>query len=163
MSIELNLDGTPRTVSVAARKPGWRLTVDGTPYTVSEEQGEDCVLLTVGERRYRVWRALEGNRVHLKIGGRTFSLGYEEEVSAAAHAGAAGHEVHADMPGVVVDVHCGPDAIVSAGDALLVIESMKMQITITAPRDGVVAMVHVAKNQPFEKGNLLVSLRDEEA
>lgn len=162
MSIELTLDGNARRISVAARRPAWRLTVDGAPYTVTETAGEDCLVLTVGARSYRVWRALEGNRVHLKIAGRTFSLAYEDAVSAAAHAGVAGHVVHADMPGVVVDVHCGPETRVSAGDALLVIESMKMQITITAPRDGIVAEIHVAKNQPFEKGNLLVSLREEE-
>lgn len=155
----LTLDDTRSQVEIDARRPELRCTVDDVAYSVTEAgaRGDDCVLLTVGERSYRVWRTLEGNRIHLRLGGRSFTVGYEDPVTAAAHAGYAGNEVRAEIPGVVVDVRCTAQTAVAAGEPLLTIESMKMQITVAAPRAGFIEAVHVAKNQTFQKGAVLIS------
>jgi biotin carboxyl carrier protein len=66
------------------------------------------------------------------------------------------------MPGLVVSVNCQPGSMVSAGDVLIVIESMKMQINITAPRDGEVENVHAETNSAFQKNAELISLKAQE-
>jgi len=43
------------------------------------------------------------------------------------------------MPGTVLLVHVADGDTVKQGDVLLVLESMKMELSITAPRDGVVS------------------------
>ena len=50
----------------------------------------------------------------------------------------------APMPGTVVRVAVEPGADVSTGQAVLVLEAMKMQHTVSAPHDGVVAEIAVA-------------------
>ena len=52
-------------------------------------------------------------------------------------------------------------ASVSKGDLLLIMEAMKMEHRITAPRDGVVASVHVAVGDQVDNGQLLVSMAEE--
>ena len=47
---------------------------------------------------------------------------------------------------------------VAKGQALLVMESMKMETTLAAPRDGIVAEVRYAKGQTFERDAVLLSL-----
>jgi 3-methylcrotonyl-CoA carboxylase alpha subunit len=52
---------------------------------------------------------------------------------------AAGGSLTAPMPGTIVELLVATDQIVAAGDALLVMEAMKMEHTITAPGNGKVA------------------------
>lgn len=159
MPVTLNLDGAALEVEILARRPHLRCRVGTADYEVSEAAapGDHCWLLTVNGRPYQVWRVSEGERVHLKIGTRTFSVGITDELDATHH-GTSADELRADMPGVVVALRCQVGDPVRGGDPLLTIESMKMQITLHAPRDGVVAATHVAVNQPFQKGALLIAL-----
>jgi biotin carboxyl carrier protein len=68
-------------------------------------------------------------------------------------------EVRAPMVGKVVEVLVQPGASVAADDDLLVIESMKMQIPITAPVHGTVEAVHVTVGATVRENDLLVTLR----
>jgi biotin carboxyl carrier protein len=104
----------------------------------------------------------EGDRLHLKLGTRTYSVSVEDPVAAAAHDGGDNDEIRADMPGVVVALRCQVGEEVEAGQPLLTLESMKMQITINAHRSGVVAAIHAGVNEPFQKGALLLALHAEQ-
>jgi 3-methylcrotonyl-CoA carboxylase alpha subunit len=69
--------------------------------------------------------------------------------------------VSAPMPGLVKAVHVLPGAVVAQGDRLAVLEAMKMEHTLTAARDGVVAEVLAAAGDQVEAGAALIRLEDE--
>ncbi len=73
---------------------------------------------------------------------------------AAAHGGPT--EVHAIIPGRVISVSVVPGDEVTAGQQVLVVEAMKMQNELRAPRDGVVKQVGVAAGRNIEVGDLLL-------
>lgn len=77
---------------------------------------------------------------------------------AAAAAPAAGEPVESPMPGTVLDVKVKPGDSVKAGDTLLVLEAMKMENAIVAPKDAKVVAVPVTKGQTVESGTVLVTL-----
>jgi acetyl-CoA/propionyl-CoA carboxylase biotin carboxyl carrier protein len=83
---------------------------------------------------------------------------------AAGDADAGGHgdaSLEAPMPGTVVQLRVEPGATVSAGETLVVLESMKMEISIAAPRDGSVAEVFVAAGDQVDRGATLIELAEE--
>ncbi len=162
MAVILTLDGETTTVEILGRKPQLRCSVEDRYYVVYETPAETDGggWITVNGVRHRIWRIQEGERVHLKIGNRIFSVGITDPIDAARQTTRSG-EIRADMPGVIVALSCEPGSNVRAGEALLTLESMKMQITLNAPRDGIVSTVHVAINQAFQKGALLVALEPE--
>ena len=65
-------------------------------------------------------------------------------------------EVKAIIPGKVVSVSVAPGDAVTAGQQLLVVEAMKMQNELRAPRDGTISRVSVARGANIEVGDLLV-------
>nr|WP_246726120.1 acetyl-CoA carboxylase biotin carboxyl carrier protein subunit [Rhizobium laguerreae] len=65
------------------------------------------------------------------------------------------------MPGVVVKTSVLPGDQISAGYALMVIESMKLESVIRAPQDGVVDRIHFSEGESFEHGAVLVTVKEE--
>ncbi|MBE3562520.1 MAG: pyruvate carboxylase [Hydrogenibacillus schlegelii] len=68
--------------------------------------------------------------------------------------------IGASMPGKVLKVFVKPGERIERGTPLLVTEAMKMELTVQAPRDGVVAEVLVKEGDPVEAGDLLAVLED---
>ncbi len=73
-----------------------------------------------------------------------------------AVAGAADGRLVAPMNGKVAQVHAGPGDAVAAGGALIVLEAMKMEHTLSAPIARRVKAVHVAKGAQVAPGQLLM-------
>jgi biotin carboxyl carrier protein len=67
--------------------------------------------------------------------------------------------LQAPIPGRLVKVLVKADDAVTAGQPLLVLEAMKMENELRAPRAGVVATVHVNEGAAVETGQALISLR----
>jgi pyruvate carboxylase subunit B len=62
------------------------------------------------------------------------------------------------MPGRVVKVLVGKDAVVKTGDPLLIIEAMKMESRVPAPIDGKVTAVLVAEGDNVKTDETLIQL-----
>ncbi|MCG6883243.1 MAG: acetyl/propionyl/methylcrotonyl-CoA carboxylase subunit alpha [Silicimonas sp.] len=71
-----------------------------------------------------------------------------------------GDVVLAPMPGMVTKVHVAVGAAVEEGAALLVLEAMKMEHTLRAPRTGIVAEVLASDGGQVQNGMVLVRLED---
>ena len=66
------------------------------------------------------------------------------------------HEIRAIIPGRVIAVHVATGDVVAAGDPLLVVEAMKMQNELVAPRSGTVTRVGASADSTVELGDVLV-------
>lgn len=107
----------------------------------------------------------ERGALDASIRGRTLPLTVMDELRALAQqsleqAGGGG-QVAAEIPGVVVSVAVEAGQTVHAGDALLVLEAMKMQNEIAAPVAGTVEEVRVAAGQSVNAGDVLVVVAPE--
>ena len=77
----------------------------------------------------------------------------------AAPASAAGAiEVKAGAAGKVFKIEAGVGTSVRRGDAVVIIEAMKMEIPVVAPEDGTVASINVAVGDAIEAGAVLATL-----
>ena len=77
----------------------------------------------------------------------------------AAPAGGAGSiEVKAGAAGKVFKIEAEPGTAVKRGDAILVLEVMKMETPVVAPQDGTVASIEVAVGDHIEAGALLATM-----
>ena len=64
----------------------------------------------------------------------------------------------APMPATVVAIPAPPGTRVTAGDPVVVLEAMKMELVIRAPRDGEVAAVHCQLGELVQPGTRLAEL-----
>jgi 3-methylcrotonyl-CoA carboxylase alpha subunit len=66
--------------------------------------------------------------------------------------------VMSPMPATVVSINAAAGQAVAEGDTLIVLEAMKMELPIKAPRSGVVKAVHCAKGDLVQPGVNLLEL-----
>lgn len=134
----LHLAEPPR--SIPFRLDGSRIVVDGVAHEVEV--------------------ATRGDDVFVHLDGEAYQLHYAHPLERLAHQahGGADDAVRAPMPGSLVAVQVQAGDAVVRGQTLLIMESMKMETTIVAPRDGIVHEVHFATAQAFERDAVLVTL-----
>ena len=78
--------------------------------------------------------------------------------AAAPVAGAGSVKIEAGAAGKVFKIEAEPGTAVKRGDAILVLEVMKMETPVVAPQDGTVASIEVAVGDHIEAGALLATM-----
>ena len=73
--------------------------------------------------------------------------------AAAPAAGAGAVKVSASVPGKVLKVVASVGQAVKAGDNIIILESMKMEIPVVAPQDGTVASIDTSEGASVENGD----------
>ena len=89
-------------------------------------------------------------------------LTYKEDIITGAKAAAAGAgsvKVEAGAAGKVFKIDAQVGTAVKKGDAVVTIESMKMEIPVVAPQDGTVASIDVAVGDSIDAGACLATLK----
>ena len=79
--------------------------------------------------------------------------------AAAPSVPAGAEKVTAPMPGTVLAVKVAVGQAVKKGETVVLLEAMKMENEIPAPRDGVIASIAVNKGASVQSGDLLLSLK----
>ena len=77
---------------------------------------------------------------------------------APARRRASSHDLSSPMPATVVRVMVEPGAPVTRGETLIMLEAMKMELPIRAPRDGVVKAVHCKQGELVQPGVNLIDV-----
>lgn len=160
MGFKIVLDTIAHNVEIAALRPHLLLRIDGRVYDVKAEDGdqEGRQTIEINGRRLRFARAQVGGRQILRVAGRTFESSLVDPRDAAATPDSGHDHVRAPMPGCVVEIYKRPGDEVLRGDRLVTIESMKLQITLVAPRDGTLAAMARGVGDTFDKDDIVAEL-----
>jgi oxaloacetate decarboxylase alpha subunit len=105
----------------------------------------------------------------VRVNGKEFSVEVAESgqlssvVAAAPSAAPApvagdGETVAAVLAGNVFKVHVSPGQVVKEGEPLLIVEAMKMETAVAAPKDGTVSAVHVREGDAIAVGDAMVDI-----
>jgi 3-methylcrotonyl-CoA carboxylase alpha subunit len=130
------------------------------------EAGVEIVAVRADEMELRV-----DGKVHVvpyAVQGSTISFSFDGEIYFAdvADKGVRAKARHRDasmsapMPGLVLKILVKPGDVVAKGAALLILEAMKMEHQIVAPRDGEIAAVNCREGELVQSGVELVTLKE---
>jgi biotin carboxyl carrier protein len=143
---------------------GGKVTVNGRPFNV--DVGEDGTVLVDGIA-YDVTlegdTARVGDATHdLEVAGLSLTSGAPAPLSvpaASAQVAPGDGAIVAIMPGKITRVLVEEGQEVEDGEAVCVLEAMKMENELRADREGVVQAIHVSPGDDVEKDQVLVELR----
>ena len=158
----LNFRCLDEMIAVEINRKGddWCLTVEGrdVPLLAFREQGGSWLVDTHQGRR-RLWVAARGDQRLVFCDGKVHVLDLPDpELADDVELDSAGGGLFAAMPGKVVKVLVEKGDRVASGQAVIILESMKMETELAAAVDGAVVAVHVEDGQLVGQGDALVDI-----
>ncbi len=151
--IQLRFGGTTRTVRAS---PGpdiaYRLTVDGHAWAARAVPGG----VSLDGISHRVSVARRGDELTAIRDGRNAVFEVVDPLVPLGAKGSGDDRVVAPIPARVTQVLVAEGDVVTKGTPLIVLEAMKMEITLPSPRDGTIGVVRYAVGDMVEEGTDLV-------
>lgn len=165
---ELNSDDGPFVAEVVASGDTFVVNVSGHEYKLKLKPGNSTSTLVaeLSDRPVPVDLVVAGpRRVEMVIGGERLVYWRPTEATSTRPASPKTSAtlgdrslVAAPMPGKVIGTLVQAGAEVKAGDPLVILESMKMEVAVRADRDGKVAEILARDGAPVRRGQALVRL-----
>lgn len=154
-------DGSPCDLRIEGGEPQIEVAFDrGEPLTAGLEHVDPALVVV----------ELEGERFELELlaGGDTTwvadaegQVGWSRRVPDPTPRLAGDASLEAELPGTVIEVRASPGDPVEQGDAIVVLESMKMEVVVAAPARGVVGEVAVVVGETISAGQELATIEAE--
>jgi biotin carboxyl carrier protein len=156
----VNIDKHEFRVDVCKAEHGYTALLDGAEKVieVAHAEGEQLTLI-VDNRPYVI---VFDSDEQIRVNGETYAVSVlDERIQKLIKASPEKFHkkelaIKAVMPGLVIDVVVKEGDSVEAGDALLVVEAMKMQNEVKTPKPGVVKKILVQKGKTVNSGDELV-------
>jgi biotin carboxyl carrier protein len=142
------------------------VTLGGESYEVEPGAVEVVALrdneaeLRVAGRVYIVPFVAQGTEISFSFDGEIYTADVVDKGSRARRK-SADHSMSAPMPGVVLKLLAAAGDVVAKGTPLLILEAMKMEHQIVAPRDGTISAINCKEGELVQPGVDLVTLKDE--
>jgi len=143
------------------------VSVDGKVYEVDFESvsGQPVYSLIVNGKSHEAYAAQGEDNWQVLLRGRLFPITVEDEREKRLRSAAGGgvaetgeFHLRAPMPGLVVTIPVVEGQAVTKGQVLVILESMKMQNELKAPRDGTIGRVRVKSGETVEQKQTLLSV-----
>ena len=139
----------------------FKYTINGNIYKVTVNKVEDTLAeVEVNGIPYKVLMDKPAKKqvvtVKRPVQVHTATAVPQQAVTRPASTGGGGGSVKSPLPGVILDVECKVGDAVKKGQKLFILEAMKMENTIPADRDGVIAEIKVSKGDSVLEGADLV-------
>ncbi len=153
------LDGAAEhPVRVRFAEQGLRLSLESGEHAFAGETLADGQLsIHLDDQVFKARAVRAGDDWHVFVAGEQRTLTLKDALPREESTARAG-SLAAPMPGRVVQVMSRAGEAVKKGQALLILEAMKMEHTITAPADGVVKEIHFAAGEQVLEGMELITL-----
>jgi 3-methylcrotonyl-CoA carboxylase alpha subunit len=144
---------------------GLQLSVNGETFAFAVDSSspeQHTLLLGTGLslRRVRVHTYARGEELTVFAPAGQATLTEVDVIARAGDSKPTGGRLTAPMPGKLIALHVKAGDAVKAGQALAVMEAMKMEHTLTCPRDGVVAELLYAVGDQLSDGAELLKLAE---
>jgi 3-methylcrotonyl-CoA carboxylase alpha subunit len=147
-----------RAVRVHYRRAGYHLEIGNDAGDAAAHWGADGDLaLTLEGTVYRAVLLQPSDPTVILLDGIEHRLSYIDPLQPKIELDATGGRLTAPMPGKIIEVTARPGQRVKRGEALLVLEAMKMEHTIVAPADGIIDGVHFLPGDLVEEGAALIA------
>jgi acetyl/propionyl-CoA carboxylase alpha subunit len=160
MTLQVRIDeGAPRDVVVTRIENRYAaIWIDGKEHRALLRPVGAAFEICLDDHTEPIWLVVDRDVVFIHAFGRSWRTEVLDPAERSALDADQADMITAPMPGMVITVAVEPGQAVTAGQPLVVIESMKMQSEIVAWRDGVVERVHLEVGETFDRGAGLVEL-----
>ena len=165
MTMDIAIGERTHVVDVTKRGNTYDAVVNGITQTVDVARAGDALSLLIGTRSFeiRMFEQPDGVLI-IHVNGRAVAArvpararGWRRSGRGETHdTGTGPYRVVAPMPGRVVKVLVKPGDTVSARQGLVVVEAMKMENELRAPRAGTVSEIRVGQGMSVEANPVLV-------
>jgi biotin carboxyl carrier protein len=165
MKFSYQVNGQIRSLELDASRDGYRANLEGTDYGVRVIfTATNEISFSLGNQSFRAYTATDSTQRWVFLNGQTFVLtqpatnrrqiGLPRESSRST----GEREIIAPMPGQIRAVNAIQGEEVEKGQTLLLLEAMKMEIRIQAPRSGTLVKLAVETGQTVEREQLLAEI-----
>jgi 3-methylcrotonyl-CoA carboxylase alpha subunit len=151
------------SIAVMRQQDGFVMTIADRVVHVSGRLHADHLAAEINGHRITVPVIVTPVSIALVHGGESYRFdvpnALEQKIEGAGH----GAAITAPMPGRIIAIPAAIGSLVKRGAALVIMEAMKMEHTLTAPGDGILARVCVAIGDQVTDGALIAEIEPEEA
>lgn len=166
MTMKLKLDDIEHDIEINRKSDEYEVIIDGSPSNFSFVKGGDNLYsIKVGDQIRNIFVAENSDELYLCSDGCYFTLTKVHDTGDTDYASESKSldrdEVRPPMPGSIVKIEVSEGQKVNEGDALIIVEAMKMETTLYSSINGIVTAVNVAPGEQVASDKILVVVEKE--
>lgn len=164
MELEFSITQRNYPVSIQKKNEHYQVKIGDQLFELRAEHiTSNCLLLKEANGHRRIYLANSGQKTFIHLDGRSIVVEHPETQEKTSyqsddHLAGADHGVYAPMPGKILKIFVQENQAVTAKQNLVIVEAMKMEHSVRAPRKGIVKSVNFKEGDLVDTGQEILEI-----